>query len=385
MQRRTKSTFANRAESEQKRKRKQLIIIAAVLAVILVVAGFLLLRGRGKTTEISAVRLTCQASQNVTPFGDSILYYDDTSIVCLSGNGAIRWTFPIGSGVTFSVGERYIAAWQGMQLYIIDYNGNATYNESLAEEIQFARVGRNYVAVVIGKDTKPDLLVKDMHGSQIDEESDAFSNLMLLDVGFYGNDGEYMWTLSMDVYSTALNTILNTFQVGKMNTGEANVGEKLAYHVLYENNRLRVFTTQQLYSYNYKAVLNSNDTMLVYGWKAIDECVPERGDGNMLLAPTRQTSASGQTITELRVISGQLDRRFALPVACVGAMVVDRSIYAFSPNNYMYRSAIGEQRFHGYSIPIPDGLSVTAYLGDLNNKTVLLACGEIVFSVTLPE
>ena len=140
--------------------------------------------------------------------------------------------------------------------------GNPTYNESLAAEIQFARVGSRYVAVIIGEDTAPELLVKDLTGAQVDEESDAFQTLLMLDCGFYGDDGQYLWTLAMDVFGTKANTILNTFQVGKMNTGEVSLGDSITYKVLFENNKLRVFNTRQLYTYDYKLVQDTNATML---------------------------------------------------------------------------------------------------------------------------
>ena len=95
-----------------------------------------------------------------------------------------------------------------------------------------------------------------------------------------------MWTLALDVFGTAPNTVLNTFQVGKMNTGAISLGEAMTYKVLYENTRLRVFSTQQVYTYDYKCVQDTNATMLVYGWKLIDYEIPDRGRAKLLLAPT---------------------------------------------------------------------------------------------------
>ncbi|MBR4081576.1 MAG: hypothetical protein IKK21_07330, partial [Clostridia bacterium] len=70
------------------------LILIALIAIAL--GALRLLTSVGKTTEIAANRLTCFASQDVTPFGDSVLYYDGASIHCLSDSGAIRWSFPVG-------------------------------------------------------------------------------------------------------------------------------------------------------------------------------------------------------------------------------------------------------------------------------------------------
>lgn len=383
MQGKGKSMYSDRME-EQRRRRRQIrnwIILLALIMLVLV--GIRFIGNMGGTTEMGANRLTCFASQSVTPFGNNILYYDDASIHCLSSDGGIRWSFPVGSGASFTASDDYLVIWQGSQVYIVNQNGNATYNDNMASEVQFARVGQQYVAVATGSDTATHLVVLDMKGSQVDEEREAFEDMLLLDVGFYGDQGQYMWTLAMDVYGTAINSTLNTFQVGKMSTGEVSVGEKLAYKVLSENNKLRVFTTQQLYTYNYKAVQDTNSTILVYGWKLIDYDVPDRGDAKLLLAPTSQTSNS-QQISDLRLLTGTDDRRFALPDVCVGAMVRGSSVYGFS-GNYMYRSDVTTQKFYAYALPIGDGETVTAYLGTLKNGRVLLACDETVYAVTLPE
>ena len=383
MQTKNKSFGMDRQQLEARRRRQIRAWIILIVMIIGVVVALNMLRNVGKTTEIGASRLTCFASQDVTPFGDNVLYYDGASIHCLSSAGAIRWSFPVGSGASFSCSDTHLVAWSGTQLCIVDQNGHDSYNEAQPDQVQFARVGSKYAAVVIGPDTAPELLLKDLEGAQVDEESEAFNGMLMLDVGFYGEQDQYLWSLAMDVYGTALNTVMNTFQVGKMNTGEVSLGEKLAYKVVYENNRLRVFTTQQLYSYNYKAVQDTNSTMLVYGWKLIDSYIPERGDANLLLAPTSQTSSS-QIITELRLLSGENDRRYTLPSTCVGAMSRGNSLYAFS-DRYIYRTNVGEQRFYAYEVPLPEGEVVTGYIGKLSGGRVLLTSGETVYSVTLPQ
>ena len=325
MQGKGKSIYMNRAQHDLKRRRQLrnwAILIAVVVAVFVALR---LLQSVGTTREITVTQLPCYATQSITPFGQDVLYYDGASIHCLSGSGGIRWSYPVGGSASFIVSDTHLVIWQGSQLYIVDKNGNPTYNESLAAEIQFARVGSRYVAVIIGEDTAPELLVKDLTGAQVDEESDAFQTLLMLDCGFYGDDGQYLWTLAIDVFGTKANTILNTFQVGKMNTGEVSLGDSITYKVLFENNKLRVFNTRQLYTYDYKLVQDTNATMLVYGWKLIDDYIPAKGDARLLMAPTAQTN-TGSAISELRLLSGSLDRRYTLPSDCVGAAVYENAI-----------------------------------------------------------
>ena len=384
MQGKGKSMYNDRQAMERRRRtqiRNWLILIVLVIGVLV---GLRIISTMGKTTEISATTLPCYAGQDVTPFGDNVLYYDGASIHCLTSTGAVRWSFPVGAGASFSVSNTHLVAWVGSQLFIVDRNGNPSYNENMGAEVQFARVGESYAAVVIGKDTAPDLVVKDLQGAQVDEEVDAFGGMLLLDVGFYGEKGQYMWTLALDAYGTAINTVLNTFQVGKMNTGEVSLGENLAYKVLFEDSRLRVFTTQQMYTYDYKAVQDVNSTMLVYGWKLIDAYIPARGSASMLLAPSSQTDTTTYALTELRVLSGNLDRRYALPSTCVGAAVQGKNLYAISAE-YLYHADIDSQRFYAYGLPLPGGVQATGFIGLTSNGRALVTSGDTVYSVALPQ
>lgn len=384
MQGKGKSMY-NDQQAADMRRRKQIrnwiILIALIIAVVV---GIQVLRNMGKSTEIGCTTMPCYANQDVTPFGNNVLYYDGASIHCLTSTGGVRWSYPVGSGAMFSVSDTHLVIWIGSQLFIVDQNGHPTYNDNMGAEVQFARIGGNYCAVVLGEDTAPHLVVRDLQGTQVDEENEAFNGMLLLDAGFYGDNGQYMWTLAMDVYGTAINTVMNTFQVGKMNTGEVSLGEFITYDVLFENNKLRVFTTQQMYTYDYKAVQDANGTMLVYGWRLLDAYVPARGNARMLLAPNTQTNTSTYAITELRVLTGDVDRRYTLPTTCVGAAVQGNNIYAISAE-YLYRADVDSQNFYGYALPLPNGQKATGFLGLTDNGRALISSGSSVYSISLPR
>ena len=391
MQRNFRSQSYKEQQAEDRRKRRLRQAILAAIALALAITGLVLwLQSMGSTTGVSVTMLPCRADQDVTIFGDNILYYDNASIHCVTPSGTIKWSFTVGYGASFSCSDKVMVAWNGTQLYIVDANGKPTYNDSLGTEIQFARAGTNYVAVVCNPkearvlDTAPDLIIKNLDGTQKDEEMDAFADKLLLDVGFYGENDQYMWTLSMDIYGTALNSVLHTFQVDRFNTGEADLGQYLVYKVLFTNNKLLVFTTQQMYTFDYKATLDQNATQLVYGWQLIDSCdVPNR-DANLLLASNAQLNGSTQSLRELRVISGSQDRRYTLPTACVGAGITTDYLYAFS-SDYVYCANMGEMRLYGYPLPLPDNVYTTDFVGLTANNRAVITCGDSVYAVTLPQ
>ncbi len=384
MQNKSKTLIPDQLEAQRKRRRQLRNWIILIAVILLIISAVNLVNFLSRTSTVKALSLPCYARQDVTVFQDGVLYYDGASIHFVNAGGGIEWSYPVGDGASFSVSEDHLVIWSGTQLFIVNAKGRPSYNESMEAPIQFARIGKKYAAVVIGDELKSTLVVKDLQGTQVDAEPDAYDGMLLLDCGFYGSNNEYMWTLAYDVYNPAIATIMHTYQVGQMSTGEVNLGEHLAYKVVYADNLLNVFTTQQMYIYDYKGVQNVNDTMLVYGWKYLDHAVPDRGASQFLLAPTAQTTAAALSITELRVFSSTLDRRYTLPSACVGAAIDKGEIYAFS-DQYLYAGNVGSQRFYAYDMALPDEREVTGFVGLTDNGYAIVLSNDEVYSVSLPD
>lgn len=353
--------------------------------VILGVILWRILAGLGNTTEITQTILPCYAHQDVTVFGDGVLYYDEESLHCISSTGGVRWSYRVGGGAQFATSNTHVVIWQDSRLSILDKNGVPTYNNNQGQTVQLARISDRYCVVVTGEETEPVLTILDLQGTLLEQmDKELFSGMLMLDAGFYGKEGQYMWTMAMDVYGPALSTTINLFQVGnKMNLGVLTLGENLVYRVFFDGSVLRVFSTQHMYAYDYKGVQDVSNTMLVYGWRLQDVFIPERGNASILLAPTDQTSAM-PAITELRVLNGKNDRYYTLPTACLGAAVNGKSIYAFS-NSYLYRTSQDSQRFYAYAYNLPDNQQVNAYIGMTSDGRAIVSSGSSVFSVSLPQ
>ncbi len=363
-----------------KKKRWAVLIIVplAIVALIVVISG---IRRIGQPGEATAVKLPCLSGQSVTPFGEYVLYYDGVSIHCVTVTGGVRWSFPIGADAAFSASGSNVVAWVSSQVYILDQNGHSSYSDNLGQQVQFARIGKKYAAAVIGDDTEPTLQLFDLNGAPVDDETEAFSGRLMLDVGFYGEDGQYIWTLGIDVFGTAANTVLNTFEVGQMNTGEISLGDVLTYKVIYDNQKLRVLSTRQMRTFNYRGTEDTTASILVYGWKLIASETPEKGDAMMLLAPSAQTN-SQYAIREVRLLSGLNDRRYTLPSDCVGAAIHNKTLYAFS-SNYIYRSDTSTQRFSALNRP-KNMSAPTDLIGMTEDGWAILACGDAVYAVNMP-
>ena len=383
MENRFKNPAVNEQQRKQQRKRQirnWIILLSVIAAVGVLLLAISLLRSRSH--PITATALPCYAHQDVTAFQDGVLYYDGASIHFVNAGGSIEWSYPVGSGASFSVSDTHIIIWTGSQLAIVDAKGKSSYNRAMNDRIIFARIGKKHAAIVTGDELTPTVYVKDLQGAEIDYETTQFDGQVMLDCGFYGNSDEYMWALSYDYYAPVVTSLLQTFQVGQMNTGIATLTNHLPSKVIYLNDRLNVFTTQQMYTYDYRGVEDVSGKKLVYGWRYLDHSNPKRGTARILLAPTEQSSSSG--MNELRVVSPGFDRRYTLPTVCVGAAVEKDRLYAFS-SKYMYSGSVDSQRFYTHQIPLAEGQQVTDFIGLTNNGYAIVASNNLIYSITLPK
>lgn len=328
--------------------------------------------------------LPCHPSHGVVPFMDGILYIDGTNLCYMSGTGEPRWVFPVEADVQFEAGPTHAAIWKGSALTLIDQDGTVTYSDTLESEIQFVRIGKQYIAIATGDDIAPKLVVKNLQGAQIDAETEAFSGMMLLDTGFLGDDDQYIWTLSLNLFNMVPDIIMNTIQVGKMNCGLVSPGESIAYRIIYENDKLRVFTMQKLLSFDYRCVQDTMDTTLLYGWQLISHEIPDHGQARFLLAPAGQIS-SVPRISELRILEGDRDLRYMLPETCIGACMYGGNAYAVSGTT-LYIVVMESQKCFRYQIPELGSEIITAFNGVTSDGMLLVTTSsDKMYSLALPQ
>ena len=89
------------------RKRRMVIFIAlGVVAVLIVLVALGVFRsGR----QVGAVQLRCVSTQDVTPFGENLLYYDGMTLFCLNARGHEKWSYTLGENASFSCSDTLLA------------------------------------------------------------------------------------------------------------------------------------------------------------------------------------------------------------------------------------------------------------------------------------
>ena len=384
------STLSGYGMNEGKKKKKnsrlaqqlRKLLAMAALAAIIALAVSYALSNTGRETLGKVTRIGATLSQNVTPFGDSVIFYDGTTLHCMAATGGNEWSYQIGTNADYDATQERIVAWSGNDLYILNSRGRLIYNNKMSDAIQFASAGSEYVAVFVGEADNGVVSVINEEGQIVDNVT--ISNQTLLDIGFFktittssAQEQELMWVLGLDTTGTVISTELQTFQPGKLSTGKSSLGENIAYKVYSVGGELEVVTTRQIMHYNYRVLEQSNPT-LIYGY-TVDDVKVNNGITYQLLVPA-QESREGVRINNIRLMYGGVDRVLHLPSECLAAALGTHSVYAFS-GNAVYVCKFGETNFTAHAMPV----NVTAMLGMISDNRAIIASGSEIYVVELPR
>ena len=383
------STLRSYGMNDERKKKKKglpqqlkMVISLLALAAILFLVVSYALNGSGRETLGRVTRIGATLSQNIMPFGDSVIFYDGTTLHCVAATGGNEWSYQIGTNADYDATQERIVAWSGNDLYILNRRGRLIYNNKMSDTIQFASAGSEYVAVFVGDPDNGVVSVINAAGQIVDNVT--ISNQTLLDIGFFkavtsssAQEAELMWVLGLDTTGTVISTELQTFQPGKLSTGKSSLGEHVAYMIYDINGALEVVNTRQIMHYNYRVLEESNPT-LIYGYTVDDV----KSSGNItyqLLIPAQETN-EGISINNLRLMYGNIDRVLHLPSPCIAAELGTHSVYGFA-SNAVYVCKFGETTFTAHALPI----NVTAVLGMITDNRAVVASGSEIYVMELPR
>ena len=120
------STLSGYGMNEGKKKKKsglaqviRKILAFAALAAIIVLTVSYALSNTGREALGKVTRIGATLSQNVTPFGDSVIFYDGTTLHCMAATGGNEWSYQIGTNADYDATQERIVAWSGNDLYSV--------------------------------------------------------------------------------------------------------------------------------------------------------------------------------------------------------------------------------------------------------------------------
>ena len=179
----------NRKDKRKKRRfsdRFRVLVMLVALALIIALAIGFALSGKRRESVGRITRIGATLSQNVMPFGDSVIFYDGTTLHCVAATGGNEWSYQIGTNADYDATQERIVAWSGNDLYILNSRGRLIYNNSMSDTIQFASAGDGYVAAFIGQPDNGVVSVINEQGQVVDNIT--IENQTLLDIGFFWSE-----------------------------------------------------------------------------------------------------------------------------------------------------------------------------------------------------
>ena len=385
----TRSMGAYGMSDKKKKKKKglsanwRMLIGVALSALLFVSVLSYALNNTGRSAIGKATRIGATLSQNVTPFGDNVIFYDGTTLLCVAATGGNMWSYQIGTNADYDATEERIVAWSGNDLYILNSRGRLIYNNKMSDVIQFASAGKDYVAAFIGEADNGVVTVINSAGQIVDNIT--VEDQTLLDIGFFfsttttssAQATELMWVLGLDTTGTVISTELQTFQPGKLSTGKSSLGEHVAYSVYYANGMLNIVDTRRIMHCNYRA-LEEKTATLIYGYTMED--VKTVGNTTYQLLIPAQETTEGIHINNVRLMYGDTDRVLHLPSECMAAKLGTKAVYGFS-YNAVYVCNFGQTSFTSFALPV----NITAVLGMISDNRVVVASGSEIYVIELPE
>lgn len=354
----------------------QLVIIGALALIGVVILVYLvssIFQDQNKPRVISEAK----SEYNMQPFGKDLLVYDGMFLHCISQNGTSRWKYSLGLEAEYSATDTMIIAWSGVQIHVIDKNGNATFTDRMAGPVRFAKVGESLIAACVG--TEEDSVIHVLNHSGVLQESISYPDLFVLDMGFFSQKEKLLWILSLDLNSNVPITNISTHEPGRLLMGRQELNNQFVYNIYTQDNLLMLVDTAQIRAYNYKCVRQDNvSPVLVYGWQMVD--VRTVGKSTYSLFQHMPQSSDSLYFSELKLVNSQNAQSLRLLSPCFASGLNDKGIYCFS-NSTIFYAPYGSNTFKSTVMPI----EITDFICMLDGGRAVLASGRDVFIQKLPE
>ncbi len=352
---------------------KTILLIGTILIILVLgIYGITQLLGSGSRP----VRINASVTDTIRPMGELAVCYNGMTIYGINGAGKTVWTRQIGQDGDFSCCGNALVAWSGDQIYVIDKDGRSSYNDRLTEPVRFACIGDAYLAICIGDRLESTVLITDRNGNLI--ETLDFSDVCVMDMGFFGTDDKRLWVYSLDVAGQVPISKLSTYEPGKMATGAAEMNDTIIVNVYENGDYLLVSDLNRIAAYNYKCVEQQDiSDVLVYGWEICD--VRRVGKTSYsLLRPVG--SGSGQEFTEIRLVSGMNSQAMRMISGCFAAGLSDRGVYGFG-SNVIFFAPFGSKSIKAEYLTY----QITDFVCMLDGGRAVLVSGSDVFILKLPK
>lgn len=314
--------------------------------------------------------------QGVNVINDGFVYYDGSTVSCISSTGSLKWSYLVGSGAGFKATDYGVAAWVNKSITMIDSKtGTTTYNGTMDKPIISANVGSKYSAIVTGEEAdQPEIILMEHGGRQVNRI--ILDSETVVNYGFYSN-GSLLWAMICNTNGTLPMTTVRTYRPGKEVVGSITDSEQLNYAVMFQQNKVVVAGDTYLKTYDYTGQEDPSKRILIYGWYLVtadDNYV----DPLMVLVNDSQYSKES-VVHDIRLMRSNLDRIVRMPFGCREVCVSGDMLYGFSSDGYIMKMNIGDTKPAAFAL----GIELDHVYGITKDNVAIAENNGMIYLITL--
>ncbi|MDR2505547.1 MAG: hypothetical protein LBD16_05505 [Oscillospiraceae bacterium] len=379
-----KYTLSGSAPKPRKKNRGSALWLRRFIALcvaLTVIAGVVyLITLIPKRENNAAQRLWFNPTDPSGAFGADFLFLSGGMLSCVGVNGELRWQQTLaGANADFSAESGFVAAWSGRQYMILDSSGKILVSDTMAGNVQFARVGASYAAALIGEGAAQFILLTDHMGNVIERIEDLDA-AFVTDFGFFDSSDVRLWVLGMDLEGAETKTVFSTYDPRSgRSTGSADIFDQLIYNVYKQNKLLMLAGTSSLTAYDYNCTQSTAiASVTAYGWQ-LARTRAVRNETYALLRKNPQ-SADNRMTREFRLVASASDLQLRPPEPCFDGLLGSRGVYLFSAGK-VYSAPYGSAAFTATDLPV----QIDSLLCILEGDVAIAASGAEVYILKLPQ
>lgn len=327
--------YKNQKTRKIKVTRKAIVVFVCIFVVLIVlITGIVMISTRSKDFEETLITLPFDDTATYFSVNNSIVYYEDDILTCISPSLSIIWQKRLfSSGLNFVYRDDKIAATGQGVLQVVDAQGLHLFSTQLDGDIISARICNNKVAVYVEQPTADEtlsyIIIFDLSGIFLYQIE--VTNSYILDYGFdYSSDLLYL--LELDISGVAPISRISTYRPETESmTSVKELKDQLVDQLYIIDGTVYALGTNQLIVYT--SLGENEKEIVIYGW--MQEEFYMLGDPKFVYIPSN-TDKNGIDIVRIIEATGD-EITINLPPDVFKVLYIQEKIYCFTQTNiYVY-------------------------------------------------
>jgi hypothetical protein len=319
------------------------IIIAIAVFVAVNVLLFTTLLNKSRSIEKSVVRIASGENARAYPYEGGVVTVDGVHVTSYDYNGEKQFETDVEreNMQAFRNGDNTVL-WQTNLAIVLNSAGEVRVPHDVGEtnEIIMAVCNSSQFAVAVIEEGQVKIRVFDFHGIEIWDN--LFTDMTILDIGYFGEKDQQLWTLILDYHGTLPITRLYTNYPGSSQTGRITVNDQVCYALEPLDDSVYLVGTHHILSRTYTDTKLSE--IMINGWALQSSYANDKDEVSFLLAPV-DTTGNDVPLSALWYITPAGEQyRISMPAGILRGMLTDRKIYAVSKDGIYYMNFNGQKR-----------------------------------------